>query len=51
MDRNMWLSFLDGLSGAGLLYGWRRPGAPTQLLADPEPEEYLEPEVDRTDTP
>ena len=30
-------AFLDGFSLAGFLAPLRRPGAPTQLFADPEP--------------
>jgi hypothetical protein len=36
--RSLWLRYgLALLLRAGLLYGWRRPGAPTQVFADPEP--------------
>ncbi len=33
-------AFLDGFTGGSLFVPLRRPGAPTQVFADPDAEEY-----------
>jgi hypothetical protein len=47
--RNLFIfgsAFLDGFTMAGFLGPLRRPGAPTQLFADPEPEDSTASSID-----